>query len=109
MDTHLEQLTKKAKLMGDSVYQVCLPILINPKFPLWSGSSKLHQHHYGHGGLIRHTLEVVQTCFRVKSLYSHQYEIDSKELFLAAFFHDVGKMWDYQEIEILDPEEPAWT
>ena len=34
------------------------PVLSNPKFPLWTGSSKPHQHHYGKGLLMVHTWEV---------------------------------------------------
>jgi len=94
----LEKLTIQTKLMGDEVYAVCKGILEDERFPLWSGSSKPHQHHYGDGGLIKHTSEVIDTCFRVKSLYEHTYEFDSKEIFLAAFFHDVGKMWDYEPV-----------
>jgi len=97
MNTLIDKLTKQAKLTGSDVYKVCQSILEDERFPKWSGSSKPNQHHYGDGGLINHTSEVIDTCFRVKSLYEHkyEYEFDSKEIFLAAFFHDVGKMWDY--------------
>ena len=94
----LKALESKARLCGEDVYEICRPILEDERFPIWSGSSKPEQHHYGKGGLIKHTLEVVETCFRVKSLYEHTYEFDSKEVFLAAFFHDVGKMWDYEPV-----------
>ena len=96
MRNPVEQLSEKAKTLGDDVYEVCKVFLDSENFARWSGSSKPNQHHYGEGGLAQHTLEVVNTCFRVKSLYEHQYEIDSKELFLAAFFHDLGKMYDYR-------------
>ena len=99
-DTLLEKLIKRAKLTGSDVYSVCKGVLDDERFPIWSGSSKSNQHHYGNGGLIQHTSEVIDTCFRVKSLYEHKYEFDSKEIFLAAFFHDVGKMWDYKPIEV---------
>jgi 3'-5' exoribonuclease len=109
MNGNIEKLTKQSKILGDDVYDVCKGVLEDDRFPLWSGSSQPHQHHYGAGGLIQHTSEVIDTCFRVKSLYEHKYEFDSKEVFLAAFFHDVGKMWDYERVEIEDPEDPAWT
>lgn len=92
----LEKLTDQAKLIGCGTYKVCQGILEDERFSVWSGSSKPHQHHYGKGGLIKHTSEVIDTCFRVKSLYEHTYEFDSVEVFLAAFFHDVGKMYDYE-------------
>jgi 23S rRNA maturation-related 3'-5' exoribonuclease YhaM len=96
MNSYIKKLTGQAKTLGDDVYKVSKGILKDKRFPLWSGSSKPHQHHYGKGGLVKHTSEVVDLCFRVKSFYDHTYEIDSKELFLSAFFHDVGKMHDYK-------------
>jgi len=92
----IDKLTIQAKTLGEDVYAVCQAVLDDERFPIWSGSSKPNQHHYGKGGLIKHTTEVINTCFRVKSLYEHTYEFDSKEIFLSAFFHDVGKMWDYK-------------
>lgn len=95
----IDKITIQAKTLGEDVYAVCKGILDDERFPLWSGSSKSNQHHYGKGGLIKHTSEVINTCFRVKSLYEHTYEFDSKEVFLSAFFHDVGKMYDYQPVD----------
>ena len=92
---YLKKIKGQAKTSGDDVYAVCKGILDDERFSIWSGSSKSFQHHYGKGGLIKHTSEVIDLCFRVKSFYDHTYEIDSKELFLSAFFHDVGKMYDY--------------
>ena len=96
MTDYIDKLTRQAKMLGPDVYNVCDGILKDERFPLWSGSSKPNQHHYGKGGLVQHISEVVETCFKIKSLYEHQYEIDSKELFLSALFHDVGKMYDYE-------------
>jgi len=98
MTDYIGKLNANAKTLGDDVYTVCEGILNDKRFPIWSGSSKSNQHHYGKGGLVQHTSEVIDTCFRVKALYEHKYEIDSKELFLSAFFHDVGKMHDYEPI-----------
>jgi len=94
MNEYIEKLTVNAKKLD--VYDVSKDILKDPKFSVWSGSSKVFQHHYGKGGLIRHTSEVVDLCFRVKDYYD--YAIDPKELFLAALFHDVGKMYDYEPV-----------
>ncbi len=99
MNSYIEKLTEQAKTLGDDVYKVSKGILEDERFPLWSGSSKPNQHHYGKGGLVKHTSEVVDLCFMVKSFYDHTYEIDSKELFLSAFFHDVGKMYDYKLVK----------
>ena len=92
----LKNLSVKAVELGTDVYEVCKPILEDESFPIWSGSSKPHQHHYGDGGLVCHTEEVVALSLINKN-YFH-YDIDEKELFLAAFYHDVGKMWDYEPI-----------
>lgn len=32
-------------------------VLQDWRFPIWSGSSKPHQHHYGQGGLVIHTAD----------------------------------------------------
>jgi len=108
MNAYIEKLTDKAKLVGSDVYKVCKNVLEDKRFPIWSGSSKPNQHHYGKGGLLKHTSEVIDTCFRVKSLYEHKYEFDSKEVFLSAFFHDVGKMWDYEPVNYC-PANPLET
>lgn len=62
-------------------------------FDVWSGSSKPHLHHYGKGGLAKHTREVVDLCLLNRRHIAP--EVNEKELFLAALFHDVGKLWDY--------------
>lgn len=73
---------------------VALTVIENPKFALWSGSSKPHQHHYGKGGLLIHTTEVIKLA--LDNNYLLNSGIDERELFLSCLFHDCGKMWDYQ-------------
>ena len=74
-------------------------VLDNPKFPVWSGSSVEGAHHYGDGGLIQHTYEVIS--LGTENLNWLAWRIPSvkiptqREMFLAALYHDVGKMWDY--------------
>lgn len=94
---HLNQLKDKARELGDDVYRVCEGVLEDERFPIWSGSSKNFQHHYGQGGLITHIHEVVNLCSAVAVTYP-EHNIDRVELFLAAFFHDVGKMYDYEPV-----------
>ena len=113
----IDKIRNQAKILGDDVWKVSQGVLEDERFPLWSGSSQPYQHHYGEGGLILHTSEVIDTCFRVKSLYEHKYEFDCKEVFLAALFHDVGKMWDYKYVEahtrreggVLTREDAKWV
>ena len=59
-----------------------------------SGSSKPEQHHYGKGGLATHTYEVLSLCLQNGKTFN----LDLNVLLIAAFFHDWGKMWDYDEI-----------
>lgn len=67
-------------------------------FDVWSGSAHSYQHHYGDGGLARHTFEVVTLCRQnahVPWISTNKADpLDEKVLFLAALFHDIGKMWD---------------
>lgn len=77
-------------------------VLNNPKFPIWSGSGKPGQHHYGYGGLSQHVLEVAEIGLvnreyyvKNKSYYVKNYELSEEKIFLACVYHDAGKMWDY--------------
>jgi len=77
-------------------------VLDDARFPVWSGSSKPHQHHYGKGGLAQHTFEVVDLCLKNNAFFNTCAEgvqnkaVPFHQLFLAALFHDAGKMWDYE-------------
>jgi len=68
-------------------------VLNDDRFPIWSGSGKPYQHHYGTNGLVIHTNEVVRLCLSNNQLL--EAGIDERKLYLAALFHDSGKMWDY--------------
>lgn len=75
-----------------------------PDFFIWSGASKPFLHHYGKGGLARHTMEVINLCLEARKQFP-QYEINETELFLAALYHDSGKLYDYKP---LDKEYKEW-
>lgn len=75
---------------------VCKVVLENKNFELWSGSGIKEHHHYGKHGLIIHTAEVVKLCLTNNETLN--YGIDPKKIFLAALFHDAGKMWDYEPL-----------
>lgn len=84
------------------VDELAAPIFNNEKFYTWSASSLINNdptkprlHHYGKGGLKQHTYEVINLCFT----YAKQVgdKVDRKVLFLAALYHDIGKIWDYEE------------
>jgi 3'-5' exoribonuclease len=96
-----KHLIDRAKILR--VYDIASVVIDDPRFELWSGSSKEHQHHYGKGGLCKHTYEVVELCITNCSLL--QLNIDQVELYLSALFHDCGKMWDYDP-HIEDTSDP---
>lgn len=87
-------------------YDISAHVFDNPKFATWSGSGKPDQHHYGDGGLLDHTFEVIQLCLtnaRTLDEINNQTDfflfVEIQTLFLAALFHDVGKIWDYEKID----------
>lgn len=104
--TELEELRQLAKQFG--VQGVAAEVLNDPRFVIWSGSSKPHQHHYGKHGLVLHTLEVTQLCLQTNDYFSYNpsKQADPVKLFLAALFHDAGKMWDY---EPTNEAKTEWT
>jgi len=75
------------------VYDIASVVIADPRFEVWSCSSKPNQHHYGKGGLVHHTCEVVDLCFA--NMSTLQLDLDPIEVYLSALFHDCGKMWDY--------------
>lgn len=75
-------------------------------FWIWSGSSKPNQHHYGDGGLAAHTIEVLELCKTNADavsfndgFHSHDAVVFGPVLFLAALYHDYGKMFDYAKVD----------
>jgi 3'-5' exoribonuclease len=90
-------------------------VLDDPKFSVWSGAGKSDQHHYGDGGLLQHTYEVIWLCEKNARVLENAKDYNfkarhlfDKKLFLAALFHDIGKTYDYEKVvnpnlKILDP------
>jgi 3'-5' exoribonuclease len=101
-DEALDFLIEKSKSFA--LQNVCEPIFSDFRFELWTGSSKPNIHHYGKGGLVIHTAEVVDLCLMNNQLLGS--EIPPEELFLAALFHDIGKLDDYCPV---DSEFKDWT
>ena len=96
----IEKISNQSKSLNKQVYIVCQDIFKDERLLYWTGSGEAHQHHFGQGGLIEHISEVIDLCFTVKDFYKDKYEIDEIELFFSAFFHDIGKLWDYEAISI---------
>lgn len=82
------------------VYDYSKYVLEDERFWGWSASSLINNdpkspklHHYGRGGLATHTTEVVELCLHNAERYPG---VNKRVLFLAALYHDVGKIWDYE-------------
>jgi 3'-5' exoribonuclease len=81
------------------VSDIASVVLDNPKFAVCAGSSVEGAHHHYDGGLCQHTHEVVRLCSdNARFLCPYDEDVKNHEMFLAALFHDVGKMWDYEKI-----------
>ena len=57
----LSYLVNKSKELD--LLQLSHNVLRDERFPIWSGSGRPFQHHYGNSGLVIHTAEVVNLCF----------------------------------------------
>jgi 3'-5' exoribonuclease len=84
-----------------------------PQFEYWSASHNSLLHHYGRGGLVRHTWEIVDLCMTVSITLNLGDKVSPIELYLAALFHDTGKMFDYELVEddkgtYGDPQPEYW-
>lgn len=85
------------------------PVLTNKDFVIGSGSGHPSVHHYGDGGLLRHTYEVTELClinattinsYIGSGVHSKSYPlINIKELLISAIWHDFGKIKDYEKLE----------
>lgn len=70
-------------------------VLKNENFRIWSGSHNANLHHHGDGGLAQHTLEVVELSLQNNRYYN--FAVGEHKVFLAALYHDFGKLWDYEK------------
>jgi 3'-5' exoribonuclease len=70
-------------------------VLNIPDFDKCTGSLE-NKHHDGIGGLQYHTWEVIYLSLNNGK---HFEGVDPRKLFLAALYHDVGKIWDYKNID----------
>lgn len=90
-----DQINQLAQNTSPDLVTITKKVTALPKFQLWSGSSLPNQHHYGKGGLAKHTLEVIQLML-LNAQQFPQYNLDPIELFLAGLYHDIGKIKDYE-------------
>jgi len=102
----IEKLKYLAESVGLIDSDIANYVIKNINFKVWTAATSPNTHHYGTGGLIQHTLEVVELCLK-----NNQYflelgkEVNAQKLFLAALYHDIGKIYDY---EIVNRAEDIW-
>lgn len=103
----LEDLRSIASDLGEDVAHIAEYVAFSrPEFCLWSGSID-DKHHYGVGGLLRHTHEVVHLCLANETLVAQfPHTLSRKVLFLAAVAHDIGKTFDYEPIDAMGLRAP---
>lgn len=111
---YLRYVAQRTPAHGSEIGEICSIVLDDERFPLWSGSWKPEQHHYGRGGLAQHTLEVVLLCIRNRYFFkSWGQSINGKVLFISAIWHDYGKCWDYSPVcDLVEPPHTTyrnWT
>ena len=88
-------LKNRANLFGVLRVYDCL-LKHYPQFSTWAGSHNKILHHCEPNGLARHTSEIVELGIQVISTLHLQTDTDYTEFYLAALFHDTGKMFDYK-------------
>lgn len=86
------QLTALASQLDCSA--LARPVLSDEGFALWTATANPKGHHYGEGGLAVHTREVVNLCLGNNRILGQPVLV--KLLFIAALWHDYGKIWDYE-------------
>src|SRR5690606_21800038 len=95
MNESILELTNMAR--DFEVYELCKGLLEDHRFSEWPASAISGKHHYFAGGLAKHTLEVAELCLSVCEFSSKVGKaVNRRMAFLAALFHDSGKMWDYE-------------
>lgn len=99
-------------LLGDmaakaNVFNVYTELMLQyPQFKRWSGCHNPQLHHYGIGGLARHTWEIAELGFNTMATLNLNGKINPVEFYLASLFHDTGKMYDY--IEVTNSDGTTW-
>lgn len=76
-----------------SVVELADIVLEDQRFWKWPASGSPQGHHHYDGGLAVHTMEVVELCMAGAKILHVE---DKRHLFLAALYHDIGKVRDYE-------------
>jgi len=116
-DRHQSLIKTAFEQLGpDSPEMMCATtVLDDARFTVWTGSLN-GKHHYGSGGLVKHTEEVLTFALSLASCnpYLELPSVDRKTLTLAVIFHDYGKLWDYEPVldqfteDVSNPGKPEY-
>lgn len=93
--SRMQELRDLASNLGGVTETLALRVLDNPLFEQCSGSVSSGKHHYGDGGLLQHTWEVVKIALSNRAACGIENDVPATHAFLAALYHDVGKIYDY--------------
>lgn len=97
--TYPNKIPQIRKMFNSHLFRDMRPVinfvLDSDSFARCTGSLD-NKHHFGNGGLQYHTWDVLRLCNQQMANYPEK-TINKQVLFLAALYHDVGKIWDYQE------------
>lgn len=103
MNNALQKLIEIGNNLGPEVLALADIVLDDHRFGIWSGSAMSFIHHYGKGQLAQHTLEVVELALKNNEYFKTIGKgVDDRLVYLAAVFHDAGKMFDYAPKEECD-------
>lgn len=95
--TLLAKLTQGIKQITDPHLKSLLELVFEPdlltNFTQATAARKIH-HAYG-GGLLEHTLEVMEYCFKIVEIQGEL--LDPNLLLTGAVLHDIGKLWEYDQ------------
>jgi 3'-5' exoribonuclease len=95
---YIKELKNQARVYGVEIF--VNKVLNDEDFRIWSGAGKPEHHHYGDGGLLKHTYEVwmlARSIWATHKSYGDDNHFDQVEVFVSVIWHDFGKLWDYQK------------
>lgn len=96
-----------ANVSDDRLRSTCFSMLANPnyeRFPEWPAAITFHHTHSG--GLVDHTLEVVEYGLHMGA----QFPAFSPDIYItAALYHDLAKIWDYQQVSASEWERAPYV
>jgi len=93
----LKEFTAKISKVANPYLKTLLETIFEPKFleQFAHATAARKIHHCYAGGLLEHTIEVMEYCFKVIEVQGEF--IDPDLLITGAAIHDLGKLWEYDQ------------